>query len=215
MSTKQDCLELLSLLVHAKNPKPQELKPCNQHELLMQLISRRKEQLTKNQLADLLWNISNGPKKKTSRSKRRQCGGMDCISEPTDAEVVFGCREKMPPSTIAQTGWERSRIEWLRKLEIQQRQCYEAWQETTGVPSIKVESKPGKKDKDCKIPSKKVKNCRTPSKKGKPASEGNDKSRSRNKKKIPGWWSLLPFSCGWDLAHDSSCQDVPHRKKSS
>jgi len=193
MCTGKEYLELVSLFVQAKPPKPQELRPCNQHELLLQLLCRRRE-LTKNQLADLLWNVTNGPKKKTLR--RRQCGGMDGQqSEPTDIEVVFGCREKTPPSSISQRGWGRSRIEWLHKLEAQQMQYYQAWQET---PKVQACSTPGgKKDKECKAPRKLDK-------------EGKD--RSRNRRKLPGCWALLPFSCGWDLAHDSSCQDVPHRK---
>ncbi|XP_016952686.1 uncharacterized protein LOC108026310 [Drosophila biarmipes] len=197
MCTGREYLELVSLFVQAKPPKAQEMRPCNQHELLMQLLCRRRE-LTKKQLADLLWNVTNGPKKKNS-PRRRLCGGMDGQqSEPTDIEVVFGCREKTPSSSIAHRGWGRSRIEWLRKLEAQQMQYYQAWQETTKVQAGTTPG--GKKDKECKVP-------------GKMGKEGKERGRSRNRRKLPGCWALLPFSCGWDLAHDTSCQDVPHRKQ--
>lgn len=91
-------LDLVSFFAHAKPPKPQEMRPCNQHEILLQLICNRRQSLSKAQMADLLWNMTSGPKKKL---KRRQCGGMDNRnpSEPTDIEVVFGCRRKhhLPP----------------------------------------------------------------------------------------------------------------------
>nr|XP_044251548.1 uncharacterized protein LOC108056178 isoform X2 [Drosophila takahashii] len=161
MCTGKEYLELVSLFVQAKPPKSQELRPCHQHELLLQLLGRRKEPLTKGQLADLLWNVTSGPTKRKKSSKgRRQCGGMEQQqeTEPTDIEVVFGCREKTPPSSIGHRGWGRSRIDATAH----------------------------KKDKE-------------------------EKPRSR--RKLPSLWALMPFSCGWDLAHDASCQDVTHRKK--
>nr|XP_016995372.2 uncharacterized protein LOC108056178 isoform X1 [Drosophila takahashii] len=188
MCTGKEYLELVSLFVQAKPPKSQELRPCHQHELLLQLLGRRKEPLTKGQLADLLWNVTSGPTKRKKSSKgRRQCGGMEQQqeTEPTDIEVVFGCREKTPPSSIGHRGWGRSRIEWLRQLEAQQMQCYHAWQERAA--RVQAGSATAhKKDKE-------------------------EKPRSR--RKLPSLWALMPFSCGWDLAHDASCQDVTHRKK--
>ncbi|XP_016969346.2 uncharacterized protein LOC108037310 [Drosophila rhopaloa] len=204
MCTRNQYLELVGLFVQAKPQKPRVLRPCHQHELLLQLICRRKELLTKSQLEDLIWNISNGPKKKTSKSRRRQCGGMDVQTEPTDAEVVFGCSEKTPPGTISNRGWGRSRIEWLRKLEVQQKQYYQAWQESQGVNACnKPSGISSQKDKEPSIL------------KAKESSGSKDKDTRKARKKQPGCWSLLPFSCAWDLGHDSSCQDVPHRKKSS
>ncbi|XP_017119068.1 uncharacterized protein LOC108140651 [Drosophila elegans] len=202
MCTGNQYLELVSLFAQAKPQKPRVLRPCHQHELLLQLICRRKEQLTKSQLEDLIWNMSNGPKKRTSKSRRRQSGGMDGKIEPTDAEVVFGCCEKSPPGSISHRGWGRSRIEWLRKLEVQQKQYYQAWQETPGVNDSNKASRTNRTN-------------RTNSKKDKEASGPKDKDKSKARRNLPGCWALLPFSCGWHLGHDSSCQDVPNRKKSS
>lgn len=221
-------LDLVSFFAHAKPPKPQEMRPCNQHEILLQLICNRRQSLSKAQMADLLWNMTSGPKKKL---KRRQCGGMDNRnpSEPTDIEVVFGCREKTPPSTISHRGWERSRIEWLRKLEVQQRQCYQAWQETPGPDaSINAGMKSSKKEKECgKSPIKNTP-CEKHNKNQNQAGgreKDKHKKKTRTKRKLPGCWAFLPFGCGLNLAHDSSCglnlandsscQDVPHRRESS
>jgi len=78
MCTGKEYLELVSLFVQAKPPKPRELRPCNQHELLLQLLCRRRE-LTKNQLADLLWNVTNGPKKKNLRRKAVRWNGRPAV----------------------------------------------------------------------------------------------------------------------------------------
>ncbi|EDV49073.2 uncharacterized protein LOC6552974 [Drosophila erecta] len=219
MCTGKEYLELVSFLAQAKPPKPQELRPCNQHEILLQLICHRKEPLSKSQLADLLWNMTTGPKRKF---KRRQCGGMEGRNplEPTDVEVVFGCREKTPPSSIALRGWGRSRIEWLRKLEAQQRQYCQAWQETLGADATnEAGMKSSKKETECGNSTKKDKACEKHGKKdqagGREKDRHKERTRTRTKRKLPGFWALLPFSCGSNLTHDSSSQDVPHRRKSS
>uniref|UniRef100_B3P3W7 GG16960 n=1 Tax=Drosophila erecta TaxID=7220 RepID=B3P3W7_DROER len=165
MCTGKEYLELVSFLAQAKPPKPQELRPCNQHEILLQLICHRKEPLSKSQLADLLWNMTTGPKRKF---KRRQCGGMEGRNplEPTDVEVVFG-----------------------------------------------------KKETECGNSTKKDKACEKHGKKdqagGREKDRHKERTRTRTKRKLPGFWALLPFSCGSNLTHDSSSQDVPHRRKSS
>lgn len=142
MWSKKQYLDLVSLFLQAKPPKPHELRPCYQHELLLHAICRPKEPLTKDELTDLVWNMTNGPKKKSSRPRRRQSGGMDIQREPTDAEVVFGGCVKTPPSPIYRCGWERSRIEWLSKLEQQQRrQYYQAWQEPPGSINVVKDAK--------------------------------------------------------------------------
>ncbi|XP_017055065.1 uncharacterized protein LOC108097338 [Drosophila ficusphila] len=201
MSTRKNYLDLVALLVHARPPKPRELRPCHQHELLLQLICRRKEKLTNSQLEDLVWNITNGPKKKKTakKSRKRQCGGMDATREPTDAEVVFGCRERTPPPTVSHCGWGRSRIEWLRKLELQQRQYYQAWQEIASVNEVK---KTGSSTTN--------KNEKTPSCK-KDKNRKKDKGKARLK--LSDCWSFLPFLCGRNIGKDSSCLNVRHRKK--
>ncbi|EDW97394.2 uncharacterized protein LOC6537121 [Drosophila yakuba] len=220
MCTGKEYLELVSILAQAKPPRPQELRPCNQHEILLHLICHRKEPLTKSQLADLLWNMTSGPKRKF---RRRQCGGMNGMegrspAEPTDVEVVFGCREKTPPSSISHRGWGRSRIEWLRKLEVQQRQYCHPWQETPGAEATnKAGMESSKKEAECGKSTKKDKACEKHSKKNEAGSREKDKNkeRTRSKSKLPGYWAMLHFGCGRNLTHDSSCQDVPHRRKSS
>ncbi|EDW41990.1 GM24267 [Drosophila sechellia] len=162
MCTGKEYLELASFFAQAKPPKPQELRPCNQHEILLQLICNRRQSLSKSQMADLLWNLTTGPKKK---HKRRQCGGMDDRnrSEPTDIEVVKKERE-CGKSTIKDAPCEKH---------------------------SKNQDQAGGRKKD------------------------KHKKKTRTKRKLPGCWALLPFGCGLNLAHDSSCQDVPHRRDSS
>ncbi|XP_020818345.1 uncharacterized protein LOC110191749 [Drosophila serrata] len=178
MWSKKQYLDMVSLFLQAKPPKPHELRPCYQQELLLHAICRPREPFTKDELTDIVWNMTNGPKKKTSKSRRRQSGGRDVQREPTDLEVVFGGCVKTP---LYYCGWERSRIEWLSKLERQhskklERHCI--WREPPGAVAVVKETRPSL----CKEELRKV-------------------DQDEDKIKKPGCWALLPFACGWCFGH--------------
>lgn len=172
------------------------------HEFLLEAICRQKKCLPHDQLADLLRNMTFGSAKhRISKSKKRQCGGSEAKPEPTDAEVVFHDRKKWSPHAD-RCSWGRSRIEWLQKLEEQQKQCFRALHEPSGPILGKSSSKMNTLTKN----------------NGKKRSK--DKARSKDigwtKCKMPGWWAFIPFSCVWGLPRTHSvCLNVSRPKKSS
>ncbi|XP_017031792.1 uncharacterized protein [Drosophila kikkawai] len=193
MWSEKQYLDMLSLFLQAKPPKPHELRPCYEHELLLHAICRPKEPLTKDEITDLVWNMANGPKKKTSKSRKRQSGGMDVKREPTDAEIIFGGCVKSPHCRCT---WGRSRIDWLNKLERQHiGQYYYTWQEPPGVIAAFKEPPPNISREKLK---KTVREC------------------SRARMKRPGCGAMLLFAYGRCFGHKSrNFSDVPDRNNTS
>lgn len=187
------------LVERAVKPYGRDRQP---HELLLQAICRQKKCLPHDQLADLRRNMTVGSAKyRISKFRKRQCGGSEAKPEPTDAEVVFQDKKKWTPHSV-RCSWGRSRIEWLQKLEEQQKQCFRAMHETTGVILAKSSSSTLSKSNG--------------KKRSKDKARSMDKDIGWKKCMIPGWWAFMPFSCGWSMHHThSSCLDVPRPKMSS
>ncbi|XP_034660628.1 uncharacterized protein LOC117896420 [Drosophila subobscura] len=156
----------------------------HQEELLRSIYSTQDLQ-TECQIMGLMMSVSRS-RAQFPPSVLRRVGGMDNKTkpEPTDADVVFGRCEKLPPEPHC--GWGRSRIEWLWQLERQQK-LTQAWLEPLGSIDLA-------KSTDIRGQSK-------------------SKNKTRGRRHPAGCWCWLRHSCGLGLDSDTDSLDVPHCRR--